>query len=46
MNSKRVEDLASKLGSKFSVFSRNVTENVQKMSTVVGEVNRDIKVRV
>ena len=46
----RVEDLASKtkdlLGSKFSVLSRNVSQNVQKMSDRIGDMNRDIKDKV
>ena len=46
INVKKVEDLANKLGSKFSILSRNMTQNIQTMSDKLGESGMNLADKV
>ena len=46
INVKKVEDLANKLGSKFSLLSRNMTQNIQTMSDKLGESGMNLADKV
>lgn len=46
INVKKVEDLANKLGSKFSLLSRNMTQNIQTMSDKLGESGMNLAGKV
>ncbi|CAG5112229.1 Oidioi.mRNA.OKI2018_I69.chr2.g6469.t2.cds [Oikopleura dioica] len=46
INVKKVEDLANRLGSKFSLLSRNMTQNIQTMSDKLGESGMNLADKV